>query len=312
MKVFVEYDFKNESGKGKFCSRLRAEWDRTGVEYSDTAKGCDVRLSFIKFRTECKLPTVLRLDGSHNELHMNEKKQAWKNRLCSGFIKKSKAVIWQSEFCRKMGHVVFADRPRKEYVIFNGADPAEFLPWNPGKNVLLSAYWKERPHKRLAEMLDVARIYTARHPDVFFHVLGDAKDTIKSPNIIFHGYLSTEKMKQVFSKCACMLNICYADWCPNAVVEALVAGMPVICTAGHGVSEIVRNSGIVVDIDDPIDKKHFYRAMNKPIRDIQPVYDALDAIFIEKRQFPKPEHLYIGKIARKYYEVCKEVYDGCR
>lgn len=305
MKIFIEYEKGNQSGKGHFIERLARQWDKMGIPYSYESKGCDVRLALIKFRTECNLPTVLRLDGAHNEAHMNEKKQVWKNTLCSGFIKKSKAVIWQTEFCRKMGHIVFHNKPKKEYVIFNGADPDEFLPREPKLDVVISAYWKERPHKRLKEMIDVAVVYTKQHPEVRFHVLGDAPYKIDNPNIIYHGHVDLDKMKIIFSKCKCMLNICYADWCPNAVVEALVAGLPVICTANHGVSEIVKNSGIIVDIDDPIDKKHFYRAMNKPIKNIQPVYDALDQILFTDFIFPKPEHLYIENIAKQYYDAIK-------
>jgi glycosyltransferase involved in cell wall biosynthesis len=113
-------------------------------------------------------------------------------------------------------------------------------------------------------------------------------------------------MKEIFATAGCMLNICYADWCPNAVVEALVAGIPVICTKGHGVSEIVKDSGIIVDIDHTIDKKHFFRATNKPIKNIQPVYDALDKVLFTDLTFPKPEHLYIQNVARQYYEAIKE------
>ena len=318
MKIFIEYSLSDDSGKGKFIQRLTKQWDKTGIKYSDKPAGCDCRLTLTRYRTKSKLPTVIRIDGAHNEIQSLKGKDKnrlrnsmkWKNELTAKSINKSKAVIWQSDFCRRMGHAVFKVKPKREYVIFNGDDPTDYLPWTPGKNVIMSAHWKNRPHKRLKEMLEVAENFTKKHPDVIFHVLGGVEIKYEqNHNIQFHGRLTQEQMKKVFATATCMLNICYADWCPNAVVEALVAGMPVICTANQGVSEIVKDSGIIVDIDDPIPSKHFKRAMNKPIRDIQPVYKALEILFNPDTtvKFVKPEHLYIEKVAKQYAEVFREI-----
>jgi len=312
MRIFIEYDLKNESGKGRFIQRLTKQWDEMGVKYSDNPKGCDARLAITRYRTKSNLPTAIRIDGAHNEIHAIkgkdrkklEKSMLWKNKHTADCVKRSDAVIWQSDFCRRMGHVVFGKNPKREYVIFNGDDPANYLPRKPEKIVVLSAHWKARPHKRLKEMLEVADSYTKIHPDVMFHVLGDIHEEIgHGKNVVMHGMVGLDEMKEMFSRSACMLNICYADWCPNAVVEALVAGVPVICTANHGVSEIVRECGIIVDIDEPIPRKHFKRAMNMPIRDIQPVYTALDRMLIMGEAFPPAEHLYIEKIAKQYAGV---------
>ena len=39
------------------------------------------------------------------------------------------------------------------------------------------------------------------------------------------------------------------DWCPNAVVEALAAGVPVICSNHGGGAELVRDRGCVLALD---------------------------------------------------------------
>ena len=316
MKIFIEYDLKNQSGKGFFIQRLTAQWDKMGIKYSDKENGCDARLAVTRFRTKSKLPTLLRIDGSYNEIpsgNVKDKKRLinsmnWKNKKMRENIKKSAGVIWQSEFCRKMGIAMLKIKPRKEFVIFNGASPGEFFPHNPGPNVVMSAHWKNRTHKRLKEMLQIAEAYSADHPDIFFHVLGDYQGKFKKhKNIKFYGRVNQEKMKEVFSISSCMLNICYADWCPNAVVEALVAGVPVICTANHGVSEIVKDTGVIVDIDDPIPTKHFRMAENKPIKSLLPVYKALDKVMIEKVNFPRAEHLYIESVAKQYADAFRSI-----
>ena len=316
MKIYVEYDVTNQSGKGQFLNRLTKQWDKTGVKWSSEQAGCSARLAVTRHRTESKLPTAIRIDGSHNEITIPNgadkkrliKSMEWKNAHTAKNINTDAATIWQSEFCKRMGHAIWGVKPKSEYVIFNGADPADYLPRTPKKEVVLSAHWKRRPHKRLKEMYDIAVAYTAQHPDVVFHVYGNVLDAFPAhENILFHGRVGPDKLKEAFSTAGCMLNICYADWCPNAVVEALVAGVPVICTANQGVSEIVKDSGIIVDIDEPIPQKHFVRAMNKPIRDIKPVYEALDKILYGGATFPPAEHLYIETVAKQYEGVFHDI-----
>ena len=318
MKIYIEYDLANESGKGKFLARLTKEWSRTGeVKYSSKPNGCDARLCLTRFRTKSKLPTVLRIDGAHNEAAKGKKKRRveaslrWKNKETGNSIKGSKAVIYQSDYCRKMGHAIFGAKAKREYVIFNGADPAEFKQREVGtKNVIMMAYWKNRPHKRLAEMVAVARQYTEIDPEARFYVLGETEcPPIAPKNLTYCGHLNRDQIAEHLSKAACMLNISYADWCPNAVVEALVAGVPVICTKGHGVSEIVNQSGIVLDIDDipPANPKNFKRATNPQIKDFAPVYGAIKEILEGGKVFPVPEHLHISRIAKQYAEVFRAV-----
>jgi len=318
MKIFIEYDLNNESGKGKFIQRLTKEWDKIGVEYSDKPDGCDVRLAITRYRTDWKGKTVIRIDGAHAEFNANNakdakketKKLAWKNSLTAKDIKHSDAVIWQSEFCKRMGHIVFGVKPKKEYVIFNGDNPENYkkIIKNDGKKrVVISARWKNRLHKRLKEMLEIANEYLKAHSDVLFHIIGenDVKYE-KHPNIIMHGQIGKEDITRILCESDCMLNLAYFDWCPNAVVEALVAGVPVICCSGSGVAEIVKGSGIILDLDKPI-PTDLCRACFPPKFEYVPVYNALDSILYGQKEFALPEHLYIGKIARQYLSVFEGV-----
>ena len=318
MKVYIEYDLANTSGKGKFLSRLTREWDKIGIKYSDNQKGCDVRLAITRYRTKSKLPTAIRIDGAHammpiNEINGSKRKKVaestkWKNKHTTECINKAKVVIWQSEFCKKAGHSFWKIKPKKEYVIFNGASKDEFLPRAPEKRIVMSAYWKKRPHKRLNEMLEIALDYVESHTDVYFDVLGDIEIAVPShKNIVYHGYTNHKGMAQVFAKAAGMLNLCYSDWCPNAVVEALVAGVPVICTANHGASEIVGDSGIVLDVGDDVINNRMPTQAQIPIKNKEPIYNALDTVLKGKSTFSEPEHLDISKIALKYAGVLSAI-----
>jgi len=323
MNVYVEYDLKNQSGKGKFIQRLTREWDKMGVKYSGSPEGCTVRLALTRFRTQSKLPTVLRIDGSHNEFNLEyakyklskkeaKKKLEWKNHLVAENIKKAKAVIWQSKFCKREGRKTFGVKPRKDYVVFNGTDPADYGARCAGstiRKVLMMAKWAYRPHKRLKEMVAIAREYKSKDATVEFHIYGtnDFGD-LGVPWIINHGQTEEADLRKALPTFDCMLNLAYYDWCPNAVVEALVAGVPVICANGTGVEEIVKDCGICVNIDtEPHD---IVRRIQPPPFDPAPVYKALDDVLFSEIVFPPACHLYIADIAKKYLEVLKDVSNG--
>jgi len=321
MKIFIEYDLKNESGKGKFIQRLTKQWDKMGVEYSDTESGCDVRFAITRYRTKSKLPTVIRIDGAHAEFNVDSiknkserkktlKNLAWKNSITASDISRSEAVIWQSEFCRMMGKHIFKKNAKREYVIFNGDNPDDYKrnPQNDGfKRVIMSARWKHRKHKRLKEMLQIANMYLKKNDKVMFYIAGDNDVKYeKHNNIVMLGHLGMETLKDLLCKCDCMLNIAYFDWCPNAVVEALVAGLPVICSNQGGVPEIVKDSGVILQLDNEI-PTNLERATNPPEIKLEPVVDAFDEVLYGNKKFSKAEHLYIEFIARQYTDVFKDV-----
>jgi glycosyltransferase involved in cell wall biosynthesis len=317
MRVYIEYDLDNESGKGKFVQRMCREWQKMGVEYSDQPEGCTVRLAITRYRTKCKLPTALRIDGSHHEFNLESakyklptkeilKKLKWKNGLMADNIKASDAVIWQSHFCRSQGRKVFKVKPKIDYVVFNGADPADYR-HEPKKDkiVFMSAKWLYRPHKRLKEMLEIAAEYWNLHNEVRFIVAGNNEEKSGCPGVLMVGHVAEDVLRSLISSASCMLNLAYYDWCPNAVVEALVGGMPVICANGTGVAEIVKDSGIVLNLDKP-DHDVMRRGVPPPF-DYAPVYNALDRILYHGAVFPPAEHLYIDRIARDYADILRSI-----
>ena len=318
MRVFIEHRM-DESGKAKFLKRATREWDKMGVGWSTDPSGCDIRLAMTRFRSKSKLPTVIRIDGAHQPLVSGSDYKskrvkdsiAWKNKQTAKSIKKSSAVIYQSDFCKRMGNRVFGVKHNNEHVIFNGAHSNEFkLPEivsKEYKNIILSAKWKGRPHKRLREMVEIANKYCETREDVKFRIAGDMDIKLEThERVAVLGDLDSDKLNGFICTSDCMLNLAYYDWCPNAVVECLVAGKPVICSNGTGVAEIVKDSGVVLNLDTH-DLKTLKRAAKPPRIDYQPVYDALDNVLFGGASFPFPDHLHIETVAKQYMEVFENV-----
>ena len=245
MKLFLDYELNN-SGKGKFLRRLIPALKKIGVETYFREKGCDVALGISRWRTKTKLPKVIRVDGIH--LKENDKNN-WKNERIRKGIKKSEAVIYQSEYARKQCEDFFQLKKKHTYVIFNGANPEDYDITMPGYteySVISSAKWCHRngyrKHKRLQTVIDVAK--ACKRKDVHFFIAGKLLDKYNdTENLTFLGQLKDEILRRYLAEMDAMLYPAAYDWCPNAVVEALCAEVPVICTEGHGTTELIRACG---------------------------------------------------------------------
>lgn len=250
MKVFLQYR-PNETGKGKFLSRLIPELAGLGVECQYDRKGADVTLSLTRFRKDSgDMPKVLRVDGIHL---VRSKEALWRNKLVGESLKMADVVIWQSEFCRHVGGDVLKRSGRREYVIHNAAPvpPCDFqLEWytrlhGPAQKVVaLSAKWdyadgKARAHKRLHAQAEFVEWYAGFNPGVEFRIYGKTRDRpFEGPRIRYYGHLADEELQKHLCAADVFLYLPYYDWMPNSVVEAMACGLPVIASNNGGHAEV--------------------------------------------------------------------------
>lgn len=239
MNVFLDYK-PNETGKGKFLRRLIPALDKLGVSVRRKEKGCDVALGISWWlRRPPDMPRVLRVDG----IHLTKgKKQAWRNERVHKAIKKSHGVIFQSQFARRTVKKRLGLKPKREYVIYNGADPADYklapmdLPHE--KNVLMAARWANRKSKRLDLHLEVVDGYSNR-PEVHFYLAGEAPPIKPRSNLTVLGHLPDNELRKWQCSCRYFIYMVPTDWCPNVVIEALVAGMAINWHRGSVVDELM-------------------------------------------------------------------------
>lgn len=304
MKLYIDYKI-NDSGKGKFLGRLIPCLEDLGVKVSFKSKGADVALGVRRWRTKLKIPKVLRVDGIHMT---RDKSTFYKNHLTKRGIKEADAVIWQSQFCKDIVSGTLGIKPRKDFVIFNGADPSNYNQWAhkvSKKSVVLSARWKNRPWKRLSDCLGVIK-KVRRREDVFFLIAGKYDKNLSEKGIMFTGHLSEEDLKYHLSLSHAMLNLSYYDWCPNAVVEALVAGVPVVCNNASGVKEIIDSESCEVVNCDPEPRAKLRDKDKPPQVDPVPVAEALLRVLHNGKRANVP-HLHIENIAKQYKAAFESV-----
>ena len=168
-------------------------------------------------------------------------------------VKKADAIIYQSRYSEKIYHKLVCKPDKLETVIWNGADPKEFI---TGKIERINKYhflastrvWLNQ--KRLKQI--IRAFLEADISESRLFVCGDDQGTwkkYKNHKNVWFSKLSVHPryLAFMYKLCDAMIHLTYVDACPNSVVEAQVAGCPVICTDQGGTKEILRMGTILRD-----------------------------------------------------------------
>jgi len=310
MKIFLDNCINHIALK-----RMLPLWQKWGVKYSTTPKGCDVQLSFIKISTKTELPLVVRIDGIYYDSATNYKKR---NERISEAHSKADAVIYQSHFCRGMVERYLTPRKGSSLakVIYNGIEKN----WcgqrkqNTGFNILTVSSW--RRHKRLKEIIELFQAFRIMNGPSSLMVVGDLIENKKQNlnDIYFYGTLDidSDEMKYLYRQADVFLHLSKKDCSPNVVIEAIGAGIPVITTtACGGASEMCYMttgcmSAIESQMPDPC--KHYSDKYNiLPHTTKQEMLELLKTVYNTRHRVNQPEELSIGFMARRYMEILRAV-----
>lgn len=240
--------FLDTKKKHSIIKRMEPYWNQENWFVSSDSNS-DIQLSFIKQRTVTDLPLVLRLDNPYYDPNMLDH-----NREISYSHSIADGIIYQSKYSRKICE--FALKPRKENSIYKVIYNGHRINWcekinHEGKNILVISRW--RRHKRLFEIIQIFK-ELIKYQNFKLHIVGSIskerdrryQETIKeienNDNIVYHGrIIDSKKLKYIFGITDLMLHLAKRDACPNTVVEAITANIPVITTnACGGATEMIK------------------------------------------------------------------------
>lgn len=246
---------------------------------------------------------VVRMDG----LWMGPGlKHWWENRKIVRRAKNAHGVVFQVGFAQRAYERYLNFRPRHWRCIANGADPAEFLPRRPSSFFLANTAW--RPGKRLKELLEAFVLADRQGLDADLVVTGQPDMRLEHPRIRYVGWQSAAQINQWLSQAMALLHLTWCDCCPNAMVESLVAGCPVIHTDSGGQGELGQGSGPVITDTDwdyrPVDRAH------APPIDVQAIAQAMWSIKREPVTVDRSD-LHIHRIAQAYLDFYGQLLSSC-
>jgi glycosyltransferase involved in cell wall biosynthesis len=310
MRIHVNphYLAHGKTGKGRFAQRLVRAWKDMGVDVSqDPLKKADIALHIGRFNYPAKAKKhVIRVGPANVNTNMN-----WRriNREKAESIKKCDAVIYQSLYSRKIYHKLVCKPHRPETIIVNGADPRDYdvQPYKTKYKYLFLAstrvWLKQKRLKEIAKSFLQADI-----PESCLLVAGDTQGVNKRyrqhRNIVFAGPVKDAVLASMYRVATALIHAVWVDACPNTVVEAQVAGCPVICTDQGGTPEVAVN-GVVIK-----DKPFPFKAVNL---DKPPALDR-EAFACAMRMYcghdiPRSpiQTLYIEHVAKAYLKFFEEI-----
>lgn len=250
--AFHNVDFTSSSGPNAFCTRLAKELFFQEHVLVTPGDVCDIDLVNISTTTPCRgKKTIQRLDGIWTRGQFD----ASRNAPILSQYKTADHVIWQSDYDRSLITRYWFDR--EGTVIRNGVNEQKNTDTNLIEKIrsladvvfCASASW--HPQKRLEANVCAMRSYAAQTKQrCCLLVLGNVTDQIPGNDIYYLSHVNEKICFSVYKASDALMHLAWRDHCPNAVVEALSVGTPVICASSGGTHELlVEKSGVIIHDD---------------------------------------------------------------
>jgi glycosyltransferase involved in cell wall biosynthesis len=261
---------------------------------------------------------------------INQRKTYGMNHRISRSIKKSDAVVYQSEFSRQMCEGILRVSNSNSWVINNGFDTGEFVNVksyvSKRKLFMASGNWNKISKRLLyivrgylnakipSELLLFGNMSDANLKKIYKLVntfnKGKRKITFKHNRFKFKnclirifGNVGFVQMVKYLKAKPVIIHLCYAEACSNSVIEALNFSCPVVCNNIGSTPEIVNKDGVIAQCDKPFEfsrRKIDYRI--NPVA----VSRAMRAALRKKWNIKRPD-LSMETCANKYLSVFESV-----
>jgi len=302
MKVGFSFDSSIKEapdGKHQFLIRLAKQLVKKGIIINNERPDIFLRLAGEKRNKNAKV-NILRLDGLIMNTRWKHKSQ---NKNISSSIDQSDGLIYQGRFCEKAYRKFMGIKGKPFAIIPNGADPSEFLHRSPQNFFIANSKW--RPHKRLKMTVKCFLTALEKGLDADLVVTGKPEKKYKHPRIKYVGWQNRKDLKKLLSRSIASIHLTWLDWCPNAMVEAIVARCPVIYSKSGGHHELAMDSGIA--IKDVYWKWDLIDLYDPPKLNREEVADAMIKIKTEKMEFPVNDRLNINNVTDEYIKFFEKL-----
>jgi len=300
MRVSFSLPLKKTSGKQIFACRLAEALKKKGVKISD--KKPHINLVFVKgFRDGCK--NILRLDGiwMNSKIDWKNKNEKIKNHLleCDG-------VVYQNEFCKESSDKVVCKTHRPYELIGNGMDPHSFDNRKEFKcnRPYILALCKWRPHKRLKEIVE-GFLASGLDKDYDLRVIGKPDYFKNHKSVIYEGEKPNSVVIDMLVSCEFTVHLAYVDWCPNSVIESIIAKKNVLHTDSGGTRLIVKSNGVCIPETKPW-QFDIIKLYNPPPLDPDSLAAAYNDM-LELDEVGQRDDLNIDNIADKYLQFFRKI-----
>ena len=160
----------------------------------------------------------------------------------------------------------FARYTKREKVVHvsNGLKIAATPPTHPARARLVFVGWATR-EKGVFETVEVLARVRLSHPSATLTIVGGGRDlvavmsdvSVRELTDAVHstGWLAYDQVQQVLGESDVFLFPSHFEGLPNAVIEAMAAGLPIVATRVGGIPDVIRHgcNGYLVEVGDVAD-----------------------------------------------------------
>lgn len=318
--VFIQTD-KFKGGPAVFRSRLISaleKYDDIKV-VTDVNSKFDIGLEFIRKTEKYEQPHILRLSSCY---YLKGYKP-WNNKPIAKSVKKSVHAIFQSKFayklCDRVLRLESRDLIKNGYsVVHNGVDLNYIDNIEPDRTIIHGSFvacarWDS--NKRIKSML---KGFAEAGLDRHLYVIGDygVEDRKKDINSLMKKYnskyihilgkKSNADVMSIMKACDYQIHLSFIDICPNIVIEGMACGLNVLCTNLGGTPELVKDNGVILNVDEFWDGKYLKKGKD----DLDNLKSSKVAKGLHKllRVKIKPDvsKFDINKVAGKYVKIIRK------
>ncbi len=178
-------------------------------------------------------------------------------------------VFWQSEFCRRAADEFLGRRQGSGEILHNAIDTGRFTPPEraPEGPVVFLLTGKMDAHLfyRIESALVSFAAVVARGLDARLRLVGWSPPVVDARvrslagrlgiagRVEMAGRYTQVEAPGIYRSAHVYVSTKHNDACPNAVIEAMACGLPVVYSVSGGVPELVGEAGIGVDVQESWD-----------------------------------------------------------
>lgn len=284
--IFSPYRVRpNKGGPERFYYNLINGINKSGYVFTPLMLGFSRVAFFLSnsygdmYLSVCRLlgiKTVVRVDGFYLPTVFDNKEYAngrTVRKLTMSRIKLNQRlqkdlliadfIVYQSEYSKFVADHYLYNRDRDFAIIYNGVDlelfkPRELNGCDEKINLLYLGVHRD-PDLFLSSLNTYRKVNELRPDRYIFNVVGSMteevgvvlkewlyKNHIIEKDIKILPFVEMGRLPGVIKFCDISIHLKSGDYCPNAVIEALACGVPVICHNWGGTKELVGDAGIVL------------------------------------------------------------------
>lgn len=323
MKIFLPFTIHDIGGTVTFAKMFTAAMTRLGHTVSSIPSSdfdiifiiADCPLWHVFLAKLLRKRIVQRLDGVYHPATPYGK-WYWLYNLKMKIIYNHFAdtVIYQSKFSKEScARFLGRTRARKTAIIYNGVD----LDAIPAKKELslhspikLLTFAKFRRRDQIEPLLESVKLLDSKK--YTFEIYGSYTDNLKHlfdnlpPNIIFQGKKQHEDLLKILHQYNIFL---FSDQsaCPNSVLEAMAAGLPVVAFDRGSIPELIKSGYNGEAISLQKGSQSFSHSYPFTKRDIRVFTKLINTIGVSFPQYSKNSM----EISYKYFSLSRMIREYC-